>query len=244
VQTSLRQGCLLISSGLLTFNLNTMIKAVIFDFDGIIIESEPLWVEAEIKAFSTVGVTLTPELCRQTTGLNTPATIEYWFSVYPWTGKSKFQLYKEIMEAMQVLFLERVDLKEGFLEVLQFFVDKNLPLAVASASPLKLITTALKKFHLLDYFKIISSGENEELGKPHPAIYLTATRKLGIEPIHCLAFEDSFNGAISAKAARIKLVVVPDKHDFETTRFDFSDVKIASLKDFKSRHFDYLNAIN
>jgi mannitol-1-/sugar-/sorbitol-6-/2-deoxyglucose-6-phosphatase len=221
-----------------------MINAVIFDFDGIIIESEPLWIEAEIRVFETIGITLTPELCRQTTGLNTQDSIQYWYNIHHWTGKSKFQIYKEIMEAMQILILEQVDLKEGFLDVLQFFVDKKMPMAVASASPLKLITTALKKFHLFEYFNIINSGENEEIGKPHPALYLGAARKLSVDPINCLAFEDSFNGAISAKAARMKLIAVPEKHDFDTTRFDFADLKIASLKDFKHKDFEYINSLN
>lgn len=221
-----------------------MIKAVIFDFDGIIIESEPLWVEAEIAVFKSIGIELTPELCRQTTGLNTQDTLEYWHGIYKWTGKSIFQVYKEIMESMQVLILERADLKEGYLDVLQLFVEKKLPVAVASSSPLKLITTALKKFHLFEFFKIISSAENEEHGKPHPALYLGAARKLGIDPVNCLAFEDSFNGAISAKAARMKLVTIPDGHDFTSTRFDFSDLKLSSLKEFREKQFEFINAIN
>jgi mannitol-1-/sugar-/sorbitol-6-/2-deoxyglucose-6-phosphatase len=221
-----------------------MIKAAIFDFDGIIIDSEPLWVEAEIGVFKSMGIILTPEMCRQTTGLNTQDTLVYWHSIYQWTNKTIFQVYKEIMEAMQVLILERADLKEGYLDVLQLFVDKKLPVAVASSSPLKLITTALKKFHLFEFFKIISSAENEEHGKPHPALYLGAARKLGIDPVNCLAFEDSFNGAISAKAARMKLVTVPDIHDFPSTRFDFADLKLTSLKDFKEKHFEHLNSLN
>lgn len=221
-----------------------MIKAIIFDFDGIIIDSEPLWVEAEIEVFRSIGVELTPLMCRQTTGLNTHDTIKYWFNIYHWNGKSVFQVYKEIMESMQTLILVRADLKEGFLDVLQLFVDRKIPVAVASSSPLKLITTALKKFHLFEFFKIISSAENEELGKPHPALYLGAARKLGVDPVNCLAFEDSFNGAISAKAARMKLVTVPDSHDFQSTRFDFADLKIASLRDFKEKNFEHLNALN
>jgi sugar-phosphatase len=148
------------------------------------------------------------------------------------------------MEEMQTLILEKVDLKDGFLDVLQFFVDMKMPMAVASASPLKLITTALKKFHLFEYFNIINSGENEELGKPHPALYLGAARKLGVDPVNCLAFEDSFNGAISAKAARMKLIAVPDNHDFSGTRFDFADLKIASLKEFTIKDFNYINSLN
>jgi beta-phosphoglucomutase-like phosphatase (HAD superfamily) len=221
-----------------------MIKAIIFDFDGIIIDSEPLWVEAEITVFKSVGVELSPLMCRQTTGLNTHDTIQHWFSVYHWSGKTVFQVYKEIMEVMQTLILERADLKDGFLDVLQLFVDRKIPVAVASSSPLKLITTALKKFHLFEFFKIISSAENEELGKPHPALYLGAARKLGIDPVNCLAFEDSFNGAIAAKAARMKLVTVPDSNDFSSTRFDFADLKIASLNNFKEKDFEMLNLMN
>ncbi len=221
-----------------------MIKAVIFDFDGIIIESEPLWVEAEIGVFKSVGIELTPEMCRKTTGLNTQDTLDYWYGIYHWKNKSVFQVYKEIMEVMQVLILERADLKEGYLDVLELFVKKKLPIAVASSSPLKLITTALKKFHLFEFFKIISSAENEAHGKPHPALYLGAAKKLGIDPVNCLAFEDSFNGAISAKAARMKLVTVPDIHDFPSTRFDFADLKLSSLKDFKEKQFEQLNSLN
>ena len=65
-----------------------------------------------------------------------------------------------------------------------------------------------------------------------------------VDPVNCLAFEDSFNGAISAKAARMKLVTVPDSHDFPSTRFDFADLKIASLTDFKEKDFEHLNSLN
>jgi HAD superfamily hydrolase (TIGR01509 family) len=221
-----------------------MIKAVIFDFDGVIVDSEPLWVEVETRIFESVNIRLTSEMCRQTTGLNTQATIHHWYTVFPWKEKSQFQLYKEIMEDMQTAILEKAELKEGFLDVLRFFVEKDLPIAVASSSPLKLITTALKKFHLFNYFKIISSAENEEHGKPHPALYLGAARKLGIDPVNCLAFEDSFQGAISAKAARMKLVTIPEKHDFNTTRFDFSDLKLSSLKEFRNKEFEYICSLH
>lgn len=221
-----------------------MIKAVIFDFDGIIIDSEPLWIEAEIKIFKSVGLHLDPILCRQTTGLNTKDTIQYWHDIHKWKNKTRFELYREIMDEMHDLIIERVDLKDGFLDTLRMFTEKSLPVAVASASPLRLIAVALEKFNLTDDFKVISCGDNEDIGKPHPALYLGASRRLGIEPGHCLAFEDSFNGAISAKAARMKLVAVPDKHDFAGTRFDFADLKIASLVDFKPENFEQLNALN
>jgi mannitol-1-/sugar-/sorbitol-6-/2-deoxyglucose-6-phosphatase len=221
-----------------------MIKAVIFDFDGIIIDSEPLWIEAEIGVFKSVGVYLDHELCRQTTGLNTHDSIQYWYDIHKWKNKTNSELHTEIMDAMHDLILEKVELKDGFLDVLHMCTDRNLPVAVASASPLRLIAVALEKFRLTDSFRIINCGDNEDTGKPHPALYLGAARRLGIEPVNCLAFEDSFNGAISAKAARMKLVAVPDRHDFAGTRFDFADLKIASLTDFKLENFEQLNSLN
>lgn len=220
-----------------------MIKAVIFDFDGIIVDSEPLWVEVEHEIFASVGIRLTPDMCKQTTGLNTQDTIRYWHNLYPWTEKTQFQLYKEIIERMQAMMLDRVEVMEGFLDVLQFFVERKIPLGIASASPLKLITTALKRFHLFEYFKTISSGENEEFGKPHPVIYLSASAKIGVPPNHCLAFEDSFNGCIAAKAARMKLVAVPDAHDRHAPRFEIADLKLESLSDFNPGHFETLNSL-
>jgi sugar-phosphatase len=220
-----------------------MIKAIIFDFDGIIVDSEPLWGEAEKQVFEGVGVNLTPEMCRATTGLNTPDTVQHWFNIFPWEGKSLFQVYKEITETMHTLIMERVDLKEGYLDVLQLFVDKHLTVAVASSSPLRLITAALKKFHIFNYFKIINSAENHDFGKPHPALYLGTASKLGLDPVHCLAFEDSFHGSIAAKAARMKLVAVPDETGFSSKRFDFADLKLSSLKEFTHEQFEWLNSL-
>ncbi|MBN1159104.1 MAG: hexitol phosphatase HxpB [Bacteroidales bacterium] len=219
-----------------------MLEAVIFDMDGIIIDSEPLWREAEIRIFRSVGIELNPDLCRQTTGLDTQATIQYWYNLFPWKNKSLFQVLKELLEAMQTAYEEDAKLMEGFLDVLQFFKDAGVTTAIASSTPLKLITLALKKFHLLELFKIIHSSENEEFCKPHPAVYIQTSRKLNIPPDHCLVFEDSFNGAIAAKAARMKVMVIPDSHAVNSSRFDFADLRLESLKDFRPHHFEQLNS--
>ncbi|MBN2481329.1 MAG: hexitol phosphatase HxpB [Bacteroidales bacterium] len=218
-----------------------MLESVIFDLDGIIIDSEALWRDAEIKVFKSVGIDLSPELCRQTTGLDMQATIQYWYNHFPWENKSLFQVYKELMEIIQPAYEEDAELMEGFLDVLQFFKDSGITAAIASSTPLKLIMAALKKFHLFDFFKIIHSSENDEFCKPHPSVYIQTARKLNIPALHCLAFEDSFNGAIAAKAACMKVVVIPDSHNINSTRFDFADLKLESLKDFKPRHFEQLN---
>lgn len=218
-----------------------MIKAVIFDLDGIIIDSEPLWKQAEYRIFQSVGIDLTPEMSRQTTGFDSQSTIQYWYERFPWKNKSLFRVYKELMEEIQPCYEADAEPKEGFLDVLQYFKDDGLTLAIASSTPLKLITMALKRFHLFDFFRIVHSSENDEYGKPHPAVYLNTAKKLNIHPLRCLAFEDSFHGAIAAKAASMKVVVVPEESEASSERFGFADLKLASLKDFKPRHFELLN---
>lgn len=218
-----------------------MIEAVIFDLDGIIIESEPLWKETEKKVFARVGLILTTEMCRRTIGLDTYDTIKFWYSEMPWEGKDFTRLYQEIIETMRLTMQEKVQLKEGFLETLRMFKHKSLPVAVATSSPPVLIETALNKFGILEEFDILNSSEKEEYGKPHPGVYLTTARRLVKNPRSCLAFEDSFNGAIAAKAARMKVVTVPDPSDFNDRRFDFSDLNLSSLLEFTEEEFRRLN---
>ena len=218
-----------------------MISAVIFDLDGIIIESEPLWKEVEKKVFAGIGLNLTTEMCRRTVGLDTNDTIKFWYTERPWNGKSIEQLYGEIIQGMRDTMQEKVELKEGFLITLQMIKRKSIPVAVATSSPRVLIETALNKFNILGEFDVLNSSEKEEYGKPHPGVYLTTAQKLQTEPRNCLAFEDSFNGAIAAKAARMKVVTVPDPADFNDRRFDFSDLKLSSLLEFTEEKFDLLN---
>jgi sugar-phosphatase len=218
-----------------------MIEAVIFDLDGIIIESEPLWKETEKKVFAGVGLSLTTEMCRRTIGLDTYDTIRFWYSEMPWKEKDFTRLYKEIIETMRTTMQEKVQLKEGFLETLRMLKGKSIPIAVATSSPPVLIETALNKFGILEEFDVLNSSVKEEYGKPHPGVYLTTARKLHTDPRNCLAFEDSFNGAIAAKAARMKVVTVPDPSDFQDKRFDFSDLKLSSLLEFSEEKFRHLN---
>ena len=220
-----------------------MLEAAIFDLDGIIIDSEHLWREAEIKVFNTVSVHLTPEMCRKTTGMDTQTTIQYWYDRFPWEGKSLFQVYKELIEEVHPILEEKAELKDGFLDILQFFKESGVTVAVTSCTQLKIITNILKKFHLFDFFKIIHSSENDEYGKPHPEVYIKTAKKLNLQENHCLAFEDSFYGAIAAKAAKMKVVAVPDPIDFEGNRFDFVDLKLPSLKDFRPKHFNLLSSL-
>jgi sugar-phosphatase len=218
-----------------------MIDGVVFDLDGVIIDSEPLWKIAEKKVFKTVGIELTTDMCRETMGLDNMSTVRYWNSFKPWKNKSPEQVAAEISVEVMSLIHQLGKPKEGVIRIIDFFSELSIPIAVASSSDTKIIEAALEKIKLKDKFAAVHSSEYEEFGKPHPAVYISAARLLHIKPENCLAFEDSFFGALAAKSARMKVVSVLESTDYSGTRFDFTDLKIKSLNAFGMNEFEKLN---
>ena len=218
-----------------------MIDGVIFDLDGVIIDSEPFWKIAEKKVFKTVGIELTTEMCSQTTGLDNMSTVMHWYSFKPWKNKSTEQVASEIIDEVMMLIHQKGEAKEGVKKVIDFFNELSLPLAVASSSDIKMIHAVLEIIKLKDKFAAIHSSEYEDFGKPHPAVYISAARKLKTKPENCLAFEDSFYGALAAKSARLKVVAVLDRKDYLSSRFDFTDLKMETLDSFGMKEFEILN---
>lgn len=219
-----------------------MIKAVVLDLDGLIIDSEPLWKEAEQKAFKEVDIELTTEMCSQTTGLDTSDVVKYWYGKSPWNNKSHNEVKEDIETSIMDLILEKGEAKKGLYEVIDFFTNKNIPLAVASSSIRSVINVVLKKLDITHHFQVIHSSENEILGKPHPAVYISTAKKMNVDPSECLAFEDSFYGLLSAKSARYIAVAVPEHDEYNDPKFGFADLKLKSLDDFTADHFNLLNA--
>jgi mannitol-1-/sugar-/sorbitol-6-/2-deoxyglucose-6-phosphatase len=185
--------------------------AVVFDMDGLLIDSEPLWHEAEIDVFGRYGVPLTVEMCRRTQGNFVGEVAAYWFRQYPWPGPSPDAVAAEVIDAMAGLLEERLALKAGALHVLDFFRQRSMPMALASSSPRRLIDVVVERALPPDTFDVVCSGEDERAGKPDPAVFLTAARLLGVSPDRCVVFEDSPAGVQSAKAAGMTCVAVPEQ---------------------------------
>jgi len=220
-----------------------MIRAVIFDMDGVLLDSEPFWQEAEIEIFATVGIHLTRAQCIQTTGLPVRDVVSYRYAQNPWKQKSLDQVSDEILSSVEQRVRERAVLLNGVPDALKFFRNLQIPTALASSSPMRLIKTVLEKFSMEDTFRIVHSAEQEESGKPHPAVFLTTARRLHVPPDRCLVIEDSFNGLIAAKAARMKTVVLPMLEQWNETRFDIADSKLKSLTEFSKQQWNFLNAL-
>ncbi len=218
-----------------------MIKAAIFDMDGLLIDSEPFWQNAEMIVFATVGVPLTREMCHQTVGLRIDDAVKYWHDRYPWQNKPLPQVADEVVEEVIRQIKEVGVLMPGVNEVLAFLQSKHVRIALASSSSYRIINTVVEALNLGSFFEFVYSAEDEKLGKPHPGVYLTTAEKLGCAPVECIAFEDSVTGLISARAARIKVVAVPEVNEFSKTKYDFADIKIPSLAAFGEAQWAALN---
>ena len=220
-----------------------MIEAAIFDMDGLLIDSEPFWVESEKKVFASIGINLTDEMCFQTFGMRIQEVIPHWYNFKKWdkSQKSFEEIQKEILENVALLISEKGRLFEGAENAIKIFTERNIKTALASSSPLQIIDSVVDGFNLRKYFQTINSAEFEEYGKPHPAIWITTAKDIGVNPERCLTFEDSFNGLISAKAAKMKTVVVPDKRLQNDPKFNIADIKLNSLSQFNASHLEYLN---
>lgn len=208
------------------------IQAVIFDMDGLLIDSEPIWREAEKEIFAEVGITLTDEMCFTTVGLRIDEVVEHWFEKFPWENESQENIKEKIIDKVIELILLKGELLPGVLKSIDFFQKNNFPTAIASASPMKIINAVVQKFNLEKYFSIIHSAEKEEYGKPHPAVFISTAKLLNVLPQHCLVFEDSLNGVIAAKAARMKVIAVPEPIHYENSKFEIADLKLSSLNNF------------
>lgn len=207
------------------------IKAVIYDMDGIIIDSEPLWREAEITTFSKVGLKFTEEMCRETMGMRLYEVVEYWHNKTPWKGASTKEVEKELLKTVTALILKKGKAMEGVEASLAYFKSKNYKIALASSSAMKLIITVLNKLKLTEYFEVVNSAENLAYGKPHPEIFIKTAKELNVIPQNCLVIEDSFNGVLAAKAALMKVIAVPDNESKNDLRFSIADLKLNNLNE-------------
>ena len=209
-----------------------MIQAVLFDMDGLLIDSEPLWRFALVQVLNTLGVPLTIESCKQTMGLRVDEVVEYWFLKYPWTGVSKEKVVSDIVEEVIRRIKTEGKIMDGVHETIALIDSQHIPMAIASSSPMNIIDAVLERIQIKDVIKVIHSAEHEPYGKPHPGVYITTAEKLGVSPLHCVAFEDSPNGILSAKAAKMKCIAVPDPLMADDKRFGIADLVISSLANF------------
>jgi HAD superfamily hydrolase (TIGR01509 family) len=203
---------------------------VVFDMDGVLIDTEPVWREVEIEVFGTVGVSLTEDDCRGTMGLRIDEVVQLRYQQNPWTAATPEQVTEMIVAGMVARVTAEGVAMDGAREALATVRDMGLRCAVASSSPARLIGAALERLDLLDAVDAVCSAEHEPLGKPAPDVYLRAAAALDVPPAGCLAIEDSVNGVLSARAAGMPCVVIPDAQVTDDPRLDGATIRLGSLR--------------
>jgi sugar-phosphatase len=213
------------------------IEAVIFDMDGVIIDSEALWKQAEKEVFTAVGVELSEELCRITECMTTAEVTKFWFDRFPWQHKSLADVEREVVERVAFLISEKGKGIEGVGRLIQELKNRRYKIGLATNSPAVLIQVVLSKLRLERYIDAVASAEHELQGKPNPNVYLTVAKKLNLDPGVCIAVEDSYTGLCAAKNAGMKAILVRSDLNGRPD-FDCADFKI---NDFSAFDFSFLN---
>lgn len=205
------------------------IDTIIFDMDGVIIDSEPFWREAAVLSFNEFGLDLKSDSFMITTGLRTKEVVKHWLPDK--NLKIRNQAENLILSNVVSLISEKGIPMEGLADLLLYLRNSHFKIGLATSSPSKVIDAVLKVC-LPDFqFDSIQSAEKLSYGKPHPQVYLNTLQKLKSKSANSIAIEDSVNGIIAAKAARMKVVAMPAAEEFESPKFSIADFKIKKLSE-------------
>ena len=205
-----------------------MIDAVVFDLDGVIVDSEQVWNEVRVELVHEAGLPFPPEATRAMMGMSSPEWSRYLVDEVGLPGTPE-QANAAVVARMRERYAAGPPFIPGALAAVHR-IGARWPLAIASSSNRELIDLVLEAGGLESLVRVAVSSEEVGRGKPAPDVYLEATRRLGIEARHAAAVEDSHNGIRSAKAAGLRVVAIPNLHfppDAESLAL--ADVVLASI---------------
>lgn len=203
-----------------------MAKAVIFDKDGVIVETKKLHFEKWKRTFNQHNKKFNEEILNQMMGRSARENIKEFLDP---TLSDEFitKILGEQLRFITSMFDRYVSLVPGIINFLKKLKDANIPVALATSSRLESMNLVLDKFKLRPYFSVLINANDIALAKPNPEIYLHSVKSLKVKPEICVVFEDSYSGVEAAKSAGMKVVLVMTSH----TQKEIPDVDLA-IKDF------------
>ena len=187
-----------------------MFKGAVFDMDGLMIDSERLVYSIWQEMLDEDGKKFNLDIFKKTIGLRREDSCEYYKSVYgddfdysAYKAESRIRYFKRIEK-------NGVPVKKGLYEIFDYLKSVGCKISLATSTSSQTALKIMKKINLYDKFDAFVCGDDVKNGKPDPEVFLIAAKKLGLEPVDCVAFEDSINGIKSAHAAGMTTVMVPD----------------------------------
>ena len=199
-----------------------VIKAVVFDFDGLMFNTEDIFNRSGRELLRRRGREMTPELLSLMMGRRSDEAFPLMIAALG-LKESAAELRAEERVIFQEMLWAHVAPMPGLFELLEHIESRALPKGVATSSRRPYIESVLRKFELVERFQLLLTSEDVVEGKPHPEIYLTAAKRLGVQPAEMLVLEDSENGTKSAAAAGAVAVSIPHAH---SRTHDFSSATL------------------
>lgn len=208
-----------------------MIKAVIFDHDGVIADTEPIHFRADNAILARYGLSISAEANDSLVGISTKKSWEILREMFKIPEAAEWLAEEKTNEAARIIANDGIAPNKGLLQLLEQLKRKGYALAIASGQYRRIIDAVLAKLKIGAYFSTVVSAEDTTFGKPNPEVFLTAAKRLGAKPAECVVIEDSESGVTAAKAAGMACVALKTQ---ATASHDVSkaDVIIGSLSEF------------
>jgi len=184
------------------------IEAIIFDMDGLLVDSEPTWDKARVAIAARVGKPWNQQDHFNIMGVSTADWAQYMITRLDLMYTQE-EVQKEVIDQMVAIYTQKIPFRPFAVEAVQW-AAANYPTALASGSPRQLIDIVTQTPELRDCFQVILSTDEIGVGKPDPAIYLETARRLGVAPEKCLCIEDSPFGVLSGRRANMVVINIPD----------------------------------
>ena len=202
------------------------LRAVIFDLDGVLADSEPWWNKIDAKLLAEYGVDYHGEYHREVLGVSYRLAVEFYETKFGISVPTE-ELVKRRGEIATEFFANRVGLFPNAKRVLEELrkirppgSDMKLRLALATSSVSTSARPFLDRHQLTRFFDVVVAGDEIERGKPEPDIYLSTAEKLGLRPNECLVVEDSLSGIAAAKAAKMRVAAIPDRRFVDPREYE------------------------
>jgi mannitol-1-/sugar-/sorbitol-6-/2-deoxyglucose-6-phosphatase len=209
----------------------SLFRAVIFDLDGVLADSEPWWNQIDAKLLAEYGVNYRGEYHRNVLGVSYRLAVEFYKSTFHLSAPVE-ELMRRRGEIATEFFANRIGLFPPAKATLEQLREMKLHLAVATSSVAASARPFLERMGIRSFFEVIVTGDESQRGKPHPDIYLCVAEKLDVPVDACLVVEDALSGVAAAKAANMRVAAIPDRRFIDSGEYEKgADYVLGSLSE-------------